>query len=323
VIIPTYNRDQSVTLAIDSVLAQTFTDYEIIVVDDGSTDNTKGVLDPYIAKIQYIYKENKGVSAARNTGIRAAKGEWIAFLDSDDEWLPCKLEFQIKDIQQFPEAVLSCSNILFEGLHETTPIDFFKTCLTLDINHTQFIREPLFKGYAWTSTVLAKRDTIMIAGMFDEELSIHEDTDLFLRLSTFGGFTVNPSILAKAFRRNEFEAINLSDQFLRDKEKNFKSLIKIYKKILNYQLTVQQRSFIQGKLSSSWFDLGLVYQNLKKFNQAKRCFLLSFQVDPTWKNFVKFFLGLSGPIGVNYIEKRRETKKGFRRSEYYQNDSKQ
>ena len=202
VVIPTYNRCKYVTKAIDSVLAQTFTDYEIIVVDDGSTDNTRVVLQSYLSKIRYIFQENKGVSAARNAGIVAAKGEWIAFLDSDDEWLSAKLELQMKDINQHPDAILVCSNVSFEGPTEMQ-IDYFKGCLSFCKNKVFFVKEPLFKSYAWTSTVLAKRNEVFAVGLFDEKLTIHEDTDLFLRLSLIGGFTVNPAILAKAFRRDE------------------------------------------------------------------------------------------------------------------------
>lgn len=323
VIIPTYNRSQYVTEAIGSVLAQTFTDYEIIVIDDGSTDNTREAILPYFSKITYIYQENRGVSAARNTGIREAKGEWIAFLDSDDEWLPSKLELQVKDLQQFPDAVLSCTNIVFEGGAGSQSIDYFETCLSVNFNRTEFIQDALFKSYAFTSTVLARRKDILIVGMFDEHMSIYEDIDLFFRLSTQGGFVVNPLVLAKAFRRDEYGEINLSGQFLSEKEKNYKNIINIYKKLANFRLTPQQKYFVREKLSNSWFDLGIVYQDLKLCSQGRHCFLASFCAHPSWKSFVKFLLGLSGTIGVNHIKKGRETKKGFRRSEYYQNDSKQ
>ena len=113
VIIPTYNRSKYVTKAIDSVLAQTYRDFEIIVVDDGSTDNTKEVLKPYTDRIKYLYQENTGVSAARNAGIRAAGGQWIAFLDSDDEWLPEKLSIQMDYLSRHNEIVAFITNVKF------------------------------------------------------------------------------------------------------------------------------------------------------------------------------------------------------------------
>src|SRR5947209_2571239 len=96
VIIPTFNREQYVTTAIDSVLNQRFRDYEIVVVDDGSRDNTNEVLKHYGNAIHYIYQANQGASAARNTGIKVANGEWLAFLDSDDEWMSEYLEIQMQ-----------------------------------------------------------------------------------------------------------------------------------------------------------------------------------------------------------------------------------
>ena len=95
VVIPTYNSSQFIVETLESVFAQTYKDYEIIVVDDGSTDNTKEVLQPYTSRIKYIYKENGGPASARNVGIKSAQGEYIAFLDSDDRWLPEKLEKHI------------------------------------------------------------------------------------------------------------------------------------------------------------------------------------------------------------------------------------
>ncbi len=106
VVIPTYNRAQMVSEAVRSVLEQTFGDLEVIVVDDGSTDGTREALKPHADKIRYLRQENSGVSAARNRGIAEARGSLIAFLDSDDLWLPAKLKnqvlfFQLCDIQIF------------------------------------------------------------------------------------------------------------------------------------------------------------------------------------------------------------------------------
>ena len=96
VIIPTFNRELFVMRAIDSVLNQSFKDYEIVVVDDGSTDNTQSTVRRFGSKIRYIYQKNAGVSAARNTGIEAAACEWVAFLDSDDEWATEYLSWQME-----------------------------------------------------------------------------------------------------------------------------------------------------------------------------------------------------------------------------------
>ena len=102
VIIPTYNCAQYLTAAVKSVLEQTYTNYEIILVDDGSTDNTRQVLEPYWDKVNYVYQDNQGVAAARNRGLELATGELIAFLDHDDLYLPDKLALQVKCFEENP-----------------------------------------------------------------------------------------------------------------------------------------------------------------------------------------------------------------------------
>jgi glycosyltransferase involved in cell wall biosynthesis len=115
VVIPTFNRAGRVLAALKSVLAQTFREFEVIVVDDGSTDRTECVLQPLISahksegnQVRYIFQPNQGQSAARNRGVEAARGEWIAFLDSDDVWFPQKLELQMRAIEQFAGKSWAC-----------------------------------------------------------------------------------------------------------------------------------------------------------------------------------------------------------------------
>ena len=107
VIIPTYNRDWIVGEAIDSVLDQDFDDYELMVVDDGSDDRTPQILAAYANRITVLHQPNRGVSAARNRGIAAAAGRLIAFLDSDDLWLPQKLSTQARFFAENPDAVIN------------------------------------------------------------------------------------------------------------------------------------------------------------------------------------------------------------------------
>ena len=106
VVIPTYNRKGLLPRALTSVARQTRPPDEVIVVDDGSTDDTEGLVRREFPDVRYLQQENRGVAAARNRGIREAKGEWLAFLDSDDEWLPQKLTRQLDELREQPEFLL-------------------------------------------------------------------------------------------------------------------------------------------------------------------------------------------------------------------------
>ncbi|NEP84931.1 MAG: glycosyltransferase family 2 protein, partial [Okeania sp. SIO3B3] len=115
VIIPAYNRADLIGETVDSVLAQTHPDIEIIVIDDGSTDNTADVLATYGSALRVIRQANAGQQAARNAGIRAATGDYIAFLDSDDLWLPHRIEAQLQRFEEVPEAgLVYCDAAVFD-----------------------------------------------------------------------------------------------------------------------------------------------------------------------------------------------------------------
>ena len=115
IIIPTYNRAGMLVECLGSVFAQTYTDYEIIVVDDGSTDHTEELIKPTLSRIIYFKHENRGNAAARNSGLDIAKGELIAFLDSDDIWLPDKLRREVDYLDQHPDVDMVCANGTFFG----------------------------------------------------------------------------------------------------------------------------------------------------------------------------------------------------------------
>src|SRR5438477_3922397 len=114
-VIPTYNYGRFVTQAVESALGQTYRNLEIIVVDDGSTDDTREQLLPYRDRLRYIYQENQSVAAARNTGIRAATSEFIAFLDADDLWHPRELELQMRYLADHPAVQLGAGERLAES----------------------------------------------------------------------------------------------------------------------------------------------------------------------------------------------------------------
>ena len=178
VIIPTYNRGWTTGEAVDSVLAQDYRDFELIVVDDGSTDNTPQVLDAYRGAIKVFRQENKGVSAARNRGISEASGRFIAFLDSDDLWLPQKLSRQVEFFNTTPDALIcQTEEVWIRSGVRVNPKKRHK-------KPSGMIFEPsLALCLVSPSAVMIRRSLLEIVGNFDEALPACEDYDLWLRIS--------------------------------------------------------------------------------------------------------------------------------------------
>jgi glycosyltransferase involved in cell wall biosynthesis len=178
VIIPTYNRSRIIKEAVDSVLAQDYKDVEVIVVDDGSTDNTSEALASYGDEISVLFQDNKGVSAARNRGIAEASGQFVAFLDSDDLWLPQKLSTQVEFFQQTPDAfICQTEEIWVRNGIRVNPGKRHK-------KPSGMIFEPSLElCLVSPSAVMIRRDVLDDAGGFDETLRACEDYDLWLRIS--------------------------------------------------------------------------------------------------------------------------------------------
>ena len=178
VIIPAYNSENSIVECINGVLKQTRNDLieEIIVINDGSTDHTVEKIKQNILneKLRIISKANGGVSSARNEGIRQAKGEWIALLDSDDVWLPLKIEKQVEKIKRHPEIKFIGTNRNNEHVRLGQKIDNDLYRLTL--------RWILLKNWPHTSTALIKKTVFDEVGLFDETMRYAEDGDMWNRI---------------------------------------------------------------------------------------------------------------------------------------------
>ena len=179
VIIPTFNRKKTLKRAMQSVLMQSYAPYEIIVIDDGSDDGTKEWLKDNYPNVKYIYQMNSGVSSARNKGIKFARGDWIALLDSDDEWLPSKLKDQANEIELNPAAKFLHTNEIW---------------IRNGVRVNQMKKHKKYGGYIFEkcldmcrispSSVLIKKDIFDEIGMFDETLKVCEDYDLWLRFAS-------------------------------------------------------------------------------------------------------------------------------------------
>ncbi|MEJ7861509.1 MAG: glycosyltransferase [Pyrinomonadaceae bacterium] len=235
IIIPGYNRAEYIAETIESVLAQTYRNIEIIVVDDGSTDNTREIVAEYLPKVQYIWQENSERGASRNHGLRLAKGEFISFLDSDDLWLPNKIE---SDLEFFNK------NLSFGVIHtDAIQID-------ANGNKLKLLKRKGFQGritakllednFILMATHLARTQVIREIGGFREErqLSGSEDWEMWVRLSTVTDFAYLPKATTKirtheANTMSDAGGMNNSMDYALEIFRNSKYLTAKQKKILS------------------------------------------------------------------------------------------
>ncbi|MBN2511884.1 MAG: glycosyltransferase family 2 protein [Sedimentisphaerales bacterium] len=203
-IIPAFNAAPYLERAIHSVLVQTRPADEIIIVDDGSTDNTHEIAAQFGKKIKLIRQANAGVSAARNTGIRAAKGDWIAFLDADDEWLPDRLRLQCELLEQHKDLSWVTGNFLYcycsQGHAAYPALGNEKRSKVIELLGSTQTFNSFFQAYALQASghidaVLVRKDKLLEAGLFAEGQKIIEDEDMWLKLGYMGlqlGFIPEP-----------------------------------------------------------------------------------------------------------------------------------
>ncbi len=187
VVIPAYNSEQTISRAIRSVLNQSVSAHEIIVVNDGSCDNTAEKVKSFGDKVIYIEQKNAGVSVARNTGIKASTGDWIAFLDADDEWLLDKLKLQIDHIHRHPELYWTFGNfsVYFGNQKKNKSAHENRTVSAAIIENE--LTDDVFKAFEaglfpWTGTVVIHRSVFEKTGMFEPGMKRAQDNDLWYRI---------------------------------------------------------------------------------------------------------------------------------------------
>jgi len=296
IIIPTYNRAHLLGRAIRSVLTQTFHDWELIVVDDASTDNTKEVVNSFQdPRIHYLCHEtNRGGPAARNTGIRKARGLYIAFLDSDDEWLPIKLQKQLELFSNSSELV---------GLIYTGAIHVYRTH---NVNRPpkhrgSLYRKLLLKNVVGScSTAMIRRSIFNHVNGFDEALPSRQDVELWLRISKYYKIDFVPEHLVKINRRDDTERITSND---------FKVLQGRLLFFDKYKKDMQRERVAYVYLRRT----GRIFQNrLNDLRSARHCYIESIKENPISLSSYLFFLLslLTKPI-YNIVESFRRWSLGL------------
>ncbi len=303
VIIPTFNREKYITHAVESVLRQSFRDYEIIVIDDGSTDGTRPLLEPYLNHIRYIRQENAGVSAARNTGLKLARGEWIAFLDSDDEWLPSYLSYQMELVGHSRAICLAITNsiqIRKDGSHvETFKDKESNLCRCFDKAEWLIIPRPLefvLKHHITNlQATVIRRSALLDAGAFDRELSIAEDLDVIARVSLQGALAISNEPLVVLFRRHE-STQNLTSQLFSLKGQTAFGVV--YEKLRRRNgLTYTECHLLDKMRSANQRAIGNLLVGTGELERARDYYRQSLLVNPSLRNLAKYLVSFL-PINV-------------------------
>jgi glycosyltransferase involved in cell wall biosynthesis len=270
VVIPTYNYARYVPEAVDSVLAQSFEELEVIVVDDGSTDQTAEILRSFGEQIRNIRQEHRGLSAARNTGIRAARGQYVAFLDSDDLWLPEKVSLQIARLDAEPEVgLVYCETLLFDDSALATP--------TL---HSDWASHPSGRILPWlvrqnvipSPTPIVRRELFERVGLFDETLSACEDWDMWIRIGRVCEIAYVNQVLAKYRRHRENMSL--------DSERLMTNGLRVLEKAFAGPDLSQLHGLRRPVLSRWYADFGLTQFYEGRYKQARRNLIRAVTLDP-------------------------------------------
>jgi glycosyltransferase involved in cell wall biosynthesis len=291
VIIPAYNVAAFIGETLASVFAQTFSDFEVVIVNDGSPDTEELELafQPYRERICYLRQENCGASAARNTGLRAARGELIAFLDADDVWSPNYLEEQLKFIREF-DCDLACADAMIFGVSPDAGRTYMESLMegAPPQGRVTFLELVNAERSLITSGVVVRRKLILEVGLFDEALRNAQDLDLWLRLARHGARLAyhRQVLLRYRSRLNSLtgDAINSHRRELR-----------VFDKIeQSYDFTLAERvevsAIIRDRRALLEYELGKLYLLPGDFGLARESFAKANRLKPGWKSRMALLL---------------------------------
>jgi glycosyltransferase involved in cell wall biosynthesis len=299
VVIPCYNAERYISATIESVLAQNWPDLEVVVVDDGSKDTSVQIIRERFPHVLLVQQANQGVAAARNTGIKASSGDWIAFLDADDLWLPGKLHRQWQSIESNPEARMGYTAWQVWESSDAIPTSAFMAQLANDANDAAkwpgatgwIYPQLLLDCIVWTSTVLVQRTLLDEIGDFNPTLRIGEDYDLWLRASRHTPI-VRVSAPTALYRQHPQSITKSLPQ------KNYQGEV-IQRALAQWGYKspdglCADKSEVGRALAKSWSDFGGAHLGTPNFSLAKHGGLMAIRADwrytSGWKVLAKSLL---------------------------------
>ncbi len=276
-VIPAYNSAAFIAEAITSIVKQSYVISEIIVVDDGSSDDTFAVIQGLSATIRYHKQENCGPAAARNQGIKMAQGDWIAFLDADDQWTVDKIKTQLATLARNPELHLIAGDMaeIDQDNNVITPSvlakhQLLKACLEDQGRPiTDALSKLLQKNFIPTGTVLVRRETLLAVGLFNENIHYGEDLELWAKIAAYYPISCLPEILMLRRLHNN-NATKASELMLIDSIKVLKSLRRVI------FLPLQQQGLNPNRLvADAYTALAYWYFNVKDYQKARQAAVAS------------------------------------------------
>ena len=279
VAIPAYNAAAYIGPTLDTVFAQTFTNFEVIVVNDGSPDTPalESALAPYRSRIRYIRQENRGPSGARNVAIKEARGTYVAFLDSDDVWLPRHLERQVAMLEADSSLGLVYSNAVHIEDGRAVGVAFDNTPQSLPVDFDALLEE---RATVNTSSAVALRRAIVEAGLFDEQMRRCEDFDLWLRMA-YSGVRVT-------FTREIQIGHRLANGLAASGDLMKQALIQVYEKTAATKaLSPKQQTIVREKIrtisTARQFERAKQHLLDGSFEKSLECLELARASAPSWK----------------------------------------
>ena len=285
VIIPCYNAAPYVGRALNSVFAQTYRDYCVYAIDDGSSDDTAAVLHSYRDQIISLRQEHSGQAAARNHGIRHSDSPYIAFLDADDEWLPEKLERQVMMLRGAPRVGMVYSDCFTSGNRRDSGSRFARVGTpTGGRVFEQFLKV----CGVYTPTVMVRRECLRDVGLFDETLTVSEDYNLWLRIAARCEIEVMPEVLA--IRHVTPGSLSLTTS----RERVASNVITVFKKLLegDLNLTPHERRALRAAIGRAYYEYGSVLLSQGERSRSRPQFLTSWRYGVhDWRTIAKLGLG--------------------------------
>jgi glycosyltransferase involved in cell wall biosynthesis len=286
-VIPVYNNGPFIAAAVRSVLDQTRAPTEVIVVDDGSTDNTASELKPYLPRIKYVYQQNRGEPSARNRGIVEAASDYVAFLDGDDLWAPNKLELQMEYLRQHPNCGLvyaDMSTFSDQGIIDASVKQSLRMSFPSGRIFSHLFKRPLFGS----GTVVLRKNCVQTVGYFDEELLVGCDYEMWMRiaLNFDAGFVDKPLLMYRYHPAMSTRGTG------RKMYNGVPWEVVVLRKILQRYPTVSDeigRSTMSQRLSKPYAGLALAQFRLNDHEKARPLFRKAADLWPTNLRYWAFY----------------------------------